>query len=127
MEFHDCFDSSCENSVNNEKNPPQNKIEETVSKLVGEIYLPVPTSSTACPSKSLSLLRAISRDSLEVEEVTVRRMSDRVKFLGDQDDRSNGSRDELSRDDHLNEDGQYFSDNQMKVFETIFQVYSRFK
>ncbi|XP_063682162.1 uncharacterized protein LOC134817019 [Bolinopsis microptera] len=121
VEFHDCFDSSRENLVNNEKKPPQNKIEETVSKLVGEHSLPVPTSPTAAgPSKSLSLLRAISRESQELEEVKVRRMSDRVKFLEHQDDRSNGSRDG-SRDDHLNEEGQYFSDNQMKVFETIFQ------
>ena len=47
-------------------------------------------------------------------------MSDRVMFLADQDTRSEGS----CQEDIVDEAGpeQYFSDNQMKVFEDIFHV-----
>ena len=49
------------------------------------------------------------------------KMSDRVTFLHGQGDESEEEQEVQSHKQDRNE-GQYFSDNQIKVFESIFQV-----
>ena len=78
--------------------------------------------STSSCSLSSSTLYTYTRDrelSVSLENILVGDMSDRTTFLEDQEP---GNRSEGSHRGDRDEEGPYFSDNQIKLFEDIFQV-----
>lgn len=122
VEFHDCFEdfhySQEELLVTEQDSKPAVTTERDPleAALNLEQYSDTPPLDTNIPCHS----RARTDSVFSIEDV-VSKMSDRVTFLQGHGDESE---DELEVLPHkLDQDkGQYFSDNQIKVFESIFQT-----